>query len=274
MVISSVQLGDSLNFANTAQISGSYSSGAGVLTLSGTATPAQYQAALQSVTFSSTSTSTVTRSISVAANDGNISSSQAAETVNVAAPLTVTGLYVRGTGTGVSNWGTTFTNDLSSTGLGTPPRRRWVLPCKPAPTRESPPWVNVNVIEATFNEAVNINQNSLILSGGTGGATPSVTGFSQFGTSTYAWTLSTALTANRSEISFRATGANAVTDASGAGLSGNWTSGTSNFPSGNGLAGTSSSSDFNFLFNALPGEAARKAATWSLRPTTSMCGRS
>ena len=45
-------------------------------------------------------------------------------------------------------------------------------------------------------------------------------------------------------------------------LSGNWTNGTSTFPSGNGLAGTgtsgpSSTSDFNFLFNSLPGDAVR-----------------
>ena len=42
---------------------GSYSGG--VLTLTGSATPAQYQAALQSVTFSSTSTSTATRTVSM-----------------------------------------------------------------------------------------------------------------------------------------------------------------------------------------------------------------
>ena len=46
--------GDTLNFTNQSGISGSYSGG--VLTLSGTATPAQYQNALQSITFSSTST--------------------------------------------------------------------------------------------------------------------------------------------------------------------------------------------------------------------------
>ena len=49
-----LQSGDTLNFTNQNGISGSYSGG--VLTLSGSATPAQYQAALQSVTFSTTST--------------------------------------------------------------------------------------------------------------------------------------------------------------------------------------------------------------------------
>ena len=57
-----LQSGDVLNFTNQNGISGSYSGG--VLTLSGSATPAQYQAALQSVTFSTTSTNTTTRAIS------------------------------------------------------------------------------------------------------------------------------------------------------------------------------------------------------------------
>ena len=76
------------------------------------------------------------------------------------------------------------------------------------------PWVNVNVIEATFSEAVNVSESSLVLTGGSqsGYSTPSVTGFSSLGGNTYAWTLSSSLTANRLEISFLSTGANAVTD--------------------------------------------------------------
>ena len=60
-----LQSGDTLNFTNQNGISGSYSGG--VLTLTGSATPAQYQTALQSVTFSTTSTNTTTRSISIVA---------------------------------------------------------------------------------------------------------------------------------------------------------------------------------------------------------------
>ena len=67
--IGNYQSGDTLNFTNQNGISGSYASG--VLTLSGSATPAQYQAALQSVTFSTTSTSTVTRSLSIVVEDGS-----------------------------------------------------------------------------------------------------------------------------------------------------------------------------------------------------------
>ena len=70
---------DTLHFTNTAQITGNYSGG--VLTLSGSATSAQYQAALQSITFSSTSLSTATRNISIVVNDsgdtGNVNSNTA-----------------------------------------------------------------------------------------------------------------------------------------------------------------------------------------------------
>ena len=46
--------GDKLNFSDTGMITGSYNPNTGVLTLTGTATLAEYQAALQSITFSAT----------------------------------------------------------------------------------------------------------------------------------------------------------------------------------------------------------------------------
>ena len=80
-----LQAGDVLNFTNQNGIGGSYSGG--VLTLSGSATPAQYQAALQSVTFSTTSTNTTTRAISIVASDGQFASGSAAEQVVVSTDL-------------------------------------------------------------------------------------------------------------------------------------------------------------------------------------------
>ena len=77
-----LQTGDTLHFTNQNGITGSYASG--VLTLSGSATPAQYQTALQSVTFSTTSTNTTTRAISIVAADNSLSSTAAAESVKVA----------------------------------------------------------------------------------------------------------------------------------------------------------------------------------------------
>ena len=89
VTITNYQTGDTLNFTNQNGISGSYSGG--VLTLSGSATPAQYQAALQSVTFSTTSTNTDHRSLSIVAIDGSLDSNPAAESVKVAiAPPVVT----------------------------------------------------------------------------------------------------------------------------------------------------------------------------------------
>ncbi len=258
--------GDTLNFTSQNGITGSYNSGTGTLTLSGTATTAQYQTALQSVTFNSSSTSITTRSISVQVDDSNSSpstSSTAADTVDVFSPATVTALYVKGTA-----WTSSFNNYLASSSLGSAatPSLGYALSSAAqtgANQSKDIPWLNVNVIEATFSEQVNVTEISLVLTGGTqsGYSTPSVTGFSSLGGNTYAWTLSSSLTANRLEISFLSTGANAVTDTRGAGISGNWTNGTSSFPSGDGLAGTGISSDFNFLFNALPGDAARNGGS-------------
>ncbi len=266
MVLGNAQSGDTLNFSSQNNITGSYSSG--TLTLGGTATTAQYQTALQSVTFNSSNTSTQARSISVQVDDSSASpstSSTAADTVDVYAPAQVTALYVKGTG-----WAASMTSYLGSHTLGNSatPTLGYALQTGANQSKDLP-WVNMNVIEATFSEAVNVSESSLVLTGASqsGYSTPSVTGFSSLGGNTYAWTLSSSLTANRLEISFLSTGAHAVTDSNGAGLSGNWTGGSSTFPSGDGLAGTASgpnsgvTSDFNFLFNALPGDAARNGVS-------------
>ena len=81
------QTGDTLSFTNQNGIAGSYSSATGVLTLTGTATLAQYQAALDAVTFSTTSASTASRTISWQVNDGTLKSAAATSTVNVASQV-------------------------------------------------------------------------------------------------------------------------------------------------------------------------------------------
>ena len=82
---------DVLGFANQSGITGSYNAATGVLTLSGTATVAQYQAALRSVTYSnsSASPSTAVRTVSFQADDGqaaNHASNVATSTVTVTVP--------------------------------------------------------------------------------------------------------------------------------------------------------------------------------------------
>ena len=64
---------DVLGFTNQNGITGAWSASAGTLTLSGSASVADYQAALQTVTYRNTSAnpSTLTRTVSVVANDGS-----------------------------------------------------------------------------------------------------------------------------------------------------------------------------------------------------------
>jgi hypothetical protein len=80
--------GDTLSFTNTANITGTYDAGTGVLTLSGNDTVANYQDALRSVMFSFTSQnpSTATRTVSFQATDtGNAASNTATRNVGVSA---------------------------------------------------------------------------------------------------------------------------------------------------------------------------------------------
>ena len=81
---------DLLIFANTPLITGTWDQSTGTLTLTGTATLAQYQAALQTVTYYDTSfTPTVgTRTISIQVNDGPIESNVVTQNVMVTALAT------------------------------------------------------------------------------------------------------------------------------------------------------------------------------------------
>ncbi len=247
-----LQSGDTLSFASPlgSGINGNYSGG--VLTLSGSATPAQYQAALQSVTFSSTSTSTTARAISIIAIDNSIDSISAPETVNVSAPVTVAGVYVSG-----SAWASSFNTYLADNSLGSA-TYGYALQTG-ANQLTTLPWTNINQIDVQFSGPVQgIAQGSLELNGGSSGSTPTVTGFTSLGNNTYQWTLSGPLTNNKYAIGVASTGSSfgpAVVDSNGAGISGTFTTGNSSFPSGNGLAG----STFDFFFNVLPGDVDRSA---------------
>jgi hypothetical protein len=88
--------GDTLAFVNQAGVTGAYNASTGVLTLSGNATPLDYQIALRAITFS-TSAGAGLRTISFQADDGatpgtpdgNVATKQ----INVAAPAGVPGDY-------------------------------------------------------------------------------------------------------------------------------------------------------------------------------------
>ena len=132
-----------------------------MLTLSGSATVAQYQAALQSLKFSSTSTNTTTRSISIITIDGAIDSNIASETVNVSNPVMITALYVNGTG-----W-TTFDQYLGSQGYGSATLGYSLLA---GSSQLTPlPWSTINEFEVQFSGPVTgITTGSIELVGGTG----------------------------------------------------------------------------------------------------------
>ncbi|MBC6430546.1 DUF4114 domain-containing protein [Nostoc sp. HG1] len=78
---------DTLAFTNQNGITGSYDNTNGVLTLTGSATVAQYQTALQSVTYqnSSDNPSTTTRTISFVVNDGTLDSTAKTRNINLTA---------------------------------------------------------------------------------------------------------------------------------------------------------------------------------------------
>ncbi|HEX3983511.1 MAG TPA: hypothetical protein VHX12_07450, partial [Acidisoma sp.] len=91
--------GDTLNFTNQNGITGSYNAATGVLTLSGTASVAHYQTALDSITYSfspsngdpSNAGGDTARVISWSVNDGTNSSNTATRTLDIThAPPTVT----------------------------------------------------------------------------------------------------------------------------------------------------------------------------------------
>jgi subtilisin family serine protease len=85
-------VGDTLNFANQNGIAGSYNASTGVLTLTGSASLANYQAALESITFSSTSgnpsdwDTDLSLTVSWTVTDGTLSSNTIASTIIVSAP--------------------------------------------------------------------------------------------------------------------------------------------------------------------------------------------
>jgi hypothetical protein len=78
------QTGDELVFSDTANISGTYNSGTGVLTLTGTAPASEYQAALRSVEFDSVQQApTTSRTIEFRAEDGDEAGAPATKTVTI-----------------------------------------------------------------------------------------------------------------------------------------------------------------------------------------------
>ena len=85
---------DTLTFTNTAAITGSFNTSTGVLTLTGSTTPANYQAALRAVQFTNTTGSATSKTITFQADDGaaaNHASNTVSRTVAINLAPTVAG---------------------------------------------------------------------------------------------------------------------------------------------------------------------------------------
>ncbi|HEY4311330.1 MAG TPA: choice-of-anchor tandem repeat GloVer-containing protein [Pirellulales bacterium] len=156
----------------------------------------------------------------------------------------VTDLLVDGT-----SWTPDALNALAVAGLGN--GEGYEIPVGSTAQLEDLPWDNLNQVRIVFNEDVNVAEASLIVSGLSG--TPLV--FSAFAydhtSHTATWTFASPISADRIKLALASTGPNAVTDVSGNLLDGDWTTGASSYPSGDGYEG----GDFNFAFNVLPGDA-------------------
>ena len=180
---------------------------------------------------------------------GNVNSNTATTQINVSAPVTITGLYISG-----SAWTSTYKTYLSAHSLGS---STMGYAMKTGAAQLSVlPWANANTIDVQFSGAVTgITTGSFKLVGGTGSgsvAAPTITSVSSLGGNAYQINLSGSLGNNKYVLAAASTASSfgpAITDANGAGISGTFTTTTSTFPSGNGLAG----STFDYFFDLLPG---------------------
>ena len=161
-------------------------------------------------------------------------------------PPQVTGVYVSGT-----NWATTYQSGMQAVGLGN--GTGYLVPGGGADQLSDLPWNNLNQIQIRFNENVNVQANSLTVTG-ISGAQYAFSGFNYNSTTdTATWTLSQSISRDQISVRLKSTGTGAVTDTGGLALDGEWTNEVSAYPSGNGVAG----GDFQFAFNVLPGDVAQ-----------------
>ena len=164
------------------------------------------------------------------------------------APPRVTNLQISST-----SWSAGFLSSLQATGAGN--GSGYAVPVGGSGAELTDlPWTNVNQIQIQFSENVNVQQDSLSVTG-INVAQYQVASFTyNSATFTATWTLTKPMGADRVSIDLASTGPAAVTDATGQALDGDWTTGTSAFPSGNGAAGT----DFMFGLNVLPADVAQR----------------
>jgi hypothetical protein len=149
----------------------------------------------------------------------------------------VTGVFVRG-----SAWSQAFVNPLGSGGLG------YALPSGEGQLANLP-WINADQIIVKFNEHVSVQQNDLLVQGVNNASYVTSAFAYDPATFTATWTLAQPLPADKVRIQLSAGGVDPIRNAAGVRLDGDWSDGTSAYPSGNGRSG----GDFSFRFDVLPG---------------------
>jgi hypothetical protein len=250
ITLQSPQTGDVLTATASGGITVTpYNPTTGVLLLSGTASLAAYDAVLASVQYNSTNNGPTTagpgvasETINVVANDGISNSNTAQTTIDFTIPQVV-GVQVDGTG-----WSPSFLAALQTAGEGN--GTGYAIPVGSAAQLAPLPWGNLNQIQIAFNEEVLVQQSSLTVTRANV-ANYAFSGFSYNSTTHIAtWTLSSPISSDKLSLDLHSTGPDAVTDAQGNPLDGDWTNGTSSYPSGNGVIG----GDFNFALNVLPAD--------------------
>lgn len=148
---------------------------------------------------------------------------------------------------GSSQWSSQFTDFLAASSLGAEGYR---VPTGSAAQMSSLPWSNIDTFIVRFSEDVIVRANHLSLTG------VNATNFQiqQFAydpaTYTASWTLSAPLAKNSYLLEIDGDGISPVVDLQGMAVDGEWTTSSSVYPSGNGVAG----GDFSFAFRVLPGD--------------------
>jgi hypothetical protein len=113
------------------------------------------------------------------------------------------------------------------------------------------PWINVNEVHVTFSENVVISASDLSLHGV---SVANYGGSFSYDANTFTATLLLPAAIGPDKLILHVN--DTVEDLTGNNLDGEWTNGTSNYPSGNGTEGA----DFNFRFNVLPGDSNRNGS--------------
>lgn len=148
---------------------------------------------------------------------------------------------------GSTAWTSDFVNYLDIHSMGDGGYR---VPTGSSSQVKSLPWSNIDKLSVTFSEDVNVLENHLSLTG-VGVASVSFSHFEYDPRSfTATWTLSAALPKNSYRFEIDGDGVSPVRDLTGNALDGEWTTSTTNYPSGNGTSG----GDFAFDFRVLPGD--------------------